>query len=143
MKISFVLNYLSRGNYSLIILWEKHLLEKVFFQLLLKPNFKLLEKKNRIRTFLGDLPSSFSISLNIFMSLSSLFVNINRFLLRFKGFLRQEYINSFYDSFCHWLTRRCFLIEVGQILWKPNNFFGAKINQFLFHKKFLDFFHLL
>ena len=63
VKISFVLNYLSRGNYSLIILWEKHLLEKVFFQLLLKPNFKLLQKKKTEYVFFWEIYLAVSVFL--------------------------------------------------------------------------------
>ena len=43
-----------------------------------------------------------------------IFVNYflkNLVFLKHKGFLREEYINSFYDKFCHWLQKGVFSIQ--------------------------------
>ena len=69
------------------------------------------------------------------------------FYLKNKGPLRQEYFNSFYDNFCHRLHKGVFsdqdwLNLVRKALKrkvKAIKIFDAKINQFLFLKKFLAF----
>lgn len=146
---SFVLNYLSRGNYSLIFPWEASAL-KSFLSTLAKSKLQVTWKKNYfifseiylivsvfLRTSLWHCPPFLSLLIGFFFGLR---VSQGR---NTSSLCMKIFVIDF--------TMGYFLIEIDKTLWektlkikvKASDIFGAKIYHFLFRQKFLAFFHLV